>query len=128
MEVNLMVPLFDRLGARLEKLGASSFNRAPEGLSRWGWFGTYALLIVLILPNLKIITTRPITLVPKAKFALSKEMDVIAKNYFYCRTVYPEAYKPYALWYELAHLNEIRQVYHRGLAEQLMLSGAKAGN
>jgi Na+-translocating ferredoxin:NAD+ oxidoreductase RnfD subunit len=124
--MNLMVPLFDRLSVRLERSVASVFAGGSAPMSRFGWFAAYFVLGALILPDLKIVTTRPMTIMPKPRFYLSKEMAAIARNYFHCRTVYPQAYKPYGLAYELAHLKEIRQIYHAGLAETLMSKGPEA--
>jgi Na+-translocating ferredoxin:NAD+ oxidoreductase RnfD subunit len=121
--VNLMVPLFDRLTGRLEKFAAFGSTRVPGRLSRFGWLGAYIVLIVLILPDLKTATTKPATLLPKTQLYLSKEMQVIARNYFYCRSVYPQAYKPFGLLYEMTHLREIRRIYQSGPAHQLPSSG-----
>lgn len=112
--VNLMVPLFDRLSARLEKFAASVLVRAPVWLPRFGWLGAYILLVALILPDLKTLSTTPTTLLPKTEFYLSSDMARLARNQFYCRSVYPQAYKAFGLSYELAHLTELRQIYHLG--------------
>jgi hypothetical protein len=115
--VNLMVPLFDRLVARLEKVAVFGNMRVPARLSRFGWLGAYIVLVVLILPDLKTGTTKPATILPKTPFYLSPEMDAIAKNYSRCRSIYPQAYKPFGLVYEMNHLTEIRQIYRSGATD-----------
>ncbi|HEY2252954.1 MAG TPA: RnfABCDGE type electron transport complex subunit D [Planctomycetaceae bacterium] len=110
--VNLMVPLFDRLSELIETVAPSVLVRVPTRLSRVGWLAAYMALFTLILPDIKSLPTEPITLLPQSPYYLSDDMRRLVKNYFSCRSIYPRAYQPFGLPYELFHVRELRQIYH----------------
>jgi hypothetical protein len=110
---NLMVPLFDRLSAFLERLAAPVVDRVPARLSRVGWLAAYTALFTLLLPDIKSLPTEPITLLPEVPYYLSNDMKRLARNSNYCRSIYPQAFKAFGLSYELSHLQEIRQIFHQ---------------
>ncbi|MSR58086.1 MAG: hypothetical protein EXS05_10470 [Planctomycetaceae bacterium] len=125
--VNLMVPLFDRLSDRIERSLLPALMRAPGALPRFGWLGACLVFFLLLDPSLKVLQDRPLSTLlppPRVSHLVSDDLKRLLLNYIECRKIYPEAYKPFGLLYEFAHLSAIREVYQRPLSHPGFARGA----
>ncbi|MBI3863978.1 MAG: RnfABCDGE type electron transport complex subunit D [Planctomycetia bacterium] len=111
--VNLLVPLIDRASDRIERRLWPAIEKSPDFLTRFGWLGTYFVLFVLLVEqSLKVPRTQRLTLLPPAELPLSSSLKQLLGRHIECRFRFPQAFKPFGLRYEFAHLREIRSVYH----------------
>ena len=115
--VNLLVPLFDRLTDWLEnKAVAPSLLQSPVFVARYGWLAAYVALFMFIVPTLKVAKTRPYGKLPPPVTRYSEDIGRLIANHLICRSVFPDAYKPFGLWSEFANLSAIRRIYREGAA------------
>ncbi|MFN0051132.1 MAG: hypothetical protein ACKV0T_03015 [Planctomycetales bacterium] len=114
--VNLMVPLFDRVSTWIESYFTDLLKRIPLAWTRYGWWLAYIGLFALVVPTLKVAKTRELMVLPPPVTRVSGDLRRLVSNHIYCRSVFPEAFKPFGLRYEFSHLSAIRKVYEEGPA------------
>lgn len=111
--LNLLAPLFDRLGDGDHRSIAPAIRSPAPLLWRLGLVGSYAMLVVTILPALKTPLPRPERFpFPPPAIRSSPEVTRTLANMEYCRQVLPEPYRPFGFPSEIANYDRIKEIYN----------------
>ncbi len=116
--VNLLVPLFDRIGETCHRWTDRAVWLPNARFERFAWVVLYTGLFVSLLPRLKnpVESSSPLP-PPAGGITRSHNLDQRLINRDYCQRKFPDPFKPFGFPSEIASYWKLREVYQYGEAK-----------